>query len=144
MWYEKEPEGFSPRLEVSGCFVEHEGTILLIKRADWILEPGKWAIPAGSREGNETPIETAVRETKEETGIDLANSSPQFIKTIYERYTDYDFTFHMTRAILTTAQMVSLNSESTDCAWVTPFQALQMDLIEDLDACIRMVYPDEG
>ena len=47
-----------------------DGEIVLIKRKN---EPFKnfWAIPGGRLEGNETIEETAIREAKEETGIDI-------------------------------------------------------------------------
>lgn len=39
--------------------------VLVLRRAD----TGLWSIPGGHREGSETPGETAIRETYEETGI---------------------------------------------------------------------------
>jgi 8-oxo-dGTP diphosphatase len=34
--------------------------------------PGLWDLPGGGREGGETPRQTALRETREEVGLDLA------------------------------------------------------------------------
>lgn len=47
---------------------DKKGQILLVKRK---LEPGKgkWALPSGFMEIEETPIQAALRELKEETGI---------------------------------------------------------------------------
>ncbi|RKY23611.1 MAG: NUDIX hydrolase [Planctomycetota bacterium] len=44
--------------------------VLLVKRA---VEPrsGYWSLPSGFVEYNESPLEAAVREAKEETGIDV-------------------------------------------------------------------------
>lgn len=39
----------------------------------------KWLQPGGHIEGFETPIETAIREAKEETGIDIEIIGPSFI-----------------------------------------------------------------
>jgi 8-oxo-dGTP diphosphatase len=49
---------------------EQEGRVLLVKRK---FEPkaGDWSLPAGFVEYAESPKETAVRETKEETGLDV-------------------------------------------------------------------------
>ena len=54
----------------SSAIVERNGKILLIKRK---YEPGigKWALPGGIVEYGETVEETAVREVKEETGVDI-------------------------------------------------------------------------
>jgi 8-oxo-dGTP diphosphatase len=51
--------------------IEYEdGSIVLIKRKHDPYK-GHWAIPGGILEGNETIEETAVREAKEETGLDV-------------------------------------------------------------------------
>lgn len=50
---------------VAGCIPEWEGRVLLCKRA---IEPryGRWTLPAGFMENNETALEAALRETEEE------------------------------------------------------------------------------
>ena len=54
------------------AFVQNEnGLILMIRRTD----NDKYAIPGGQQEVGETLTETAVRETKEETGIDIEVTS---------------------------------------------------------------------
>lgn len=52
---------------------DREGRVLLQQRDDDIPPAGvgRWAIPGGGREGEETPRETALREFEEETGIAL-------------------------------------------------------------------------
>lgn len=54
----------NPKL-VAGCVPEHEGRILLCRRA---IEPrrGFWTIPAGFMENNETLQQAAARECREE------------------------------------------------------------------------------
>lgn len=58
-----------PKLAVD-VLVEENGKILLIKRN---FDPfkGKWALPGGFIEYKETVEQAAVREVKEETGIDV-------------------------------------------------------------------------
>jgi ADP-ribose pyrophosphatase YjhB (NUDIX family) len=48
--------------------VEKDGCLLLEKRDGPILETGKWSLPAGFLERDETASECALRELKEETG----------------------------------------------------------------------------
>ena len=55
---------------VAGCVPEHDGQILLCKRA---IEPrsGYWTVPAGFMELGETVAEAALRETREEACADV-------------------------------------------------------------------------
>ncbi len=55
----------------AGTLVEDDGHVLLIRRA---VPPrrGYWAFPAGYMEADESAEEAAIRETKEETGLDVA------------------------------------------------------------------------
>ncbi len=51
-------------------FVTTDGNALFLKRGPKSADfPGYWCIPGGGQEGDETPEETAVRETKEEVGF---------------------------------------------------------------------------
>ncbi len=54
----------NPRI-VTGCLAEHEGRVLLCRRA---IEPrhGLWTLPAGFMELGESVLEAALRETEEE------------------------------------------------------------------------------
>jgi 8-oxo-dGTP diphosphatase len=55
-----------------GAVIVHADKIVLIKRGN---EPsrGKWTIPGGLVELAESPEQAVIRETKEETGLDVEN-----------------------------------------------------------------------
>ena len=63
-----------------GCIILEDNEVLLIGAKD---DEGKlfWSFPKGHQEANETDIETAIRETKEETGLDVEISDKSPIKT---------------------------------------------------------------
>lgn len=55
----------------AGALVEHDGHVLLIRRGVPPRE-GYWAFPAGYVEADESVEEAAIRETREETGLQVA------------------------------------------------------------------------
>ena len=60
----------SLRHVVVHAIIEMDGKLLLEKRTGDLLESGKWGLPAGFLERDETAAECIVREVKEETGWD--------------------------------------------------------------------------
>lgn len=65
------------------AIIEMDGKLLLEKRTGDLLESGKWSLPSGYLDRNETAAQGIIREVKEETGWDCEvislfriNSSP--------------------------------------------------------------------
>ncbi len=63
-----------------GCIILRDGKVLLIGARD---DNGKlfWSFPKGHQEDSETDVETAIRETKEETNLDVRIVDNKPIKT---------------------------------------------------------------
>lgn len=57
----------TPKVGAEAAIFDAEGRILLMLRADDRL----WCLPCGWVEPNESPAETAVRETREESGLEV-------------------------------------------------------------------------
>lgn len=56
-----------------GCLVIKDDQILLAKRAEGLLEAGKWCLLGGYMERGETTEQAVVRETLEESGWTITN-----------------------------------------------------------------------
>lgn len=62
----------TPNIGVKAAIFDDDGRMLLMKRPDGSeYVAGTWDIPGGAVEPLEPPAETAVRETREETGLDI-------------------------------------------------------------------------
>ena len=70
--------GNEEREKCCGCIVIKENNVLLIKQNE-----GHWGFPKGHVEENETEIETATREVKEETNLDVEVDSNKRYTTEY-------------------------------------------------------------
>lgn len=60
-----------PRIGV-GTIIHKDGKLILLKRLN-VHGAGTWSTPGGHLDFGESPVECAIRETKEETGIDITN-----------------------------------------------------------------------
>ncbi len=66
--------GYLRHVTVDVIVVNDNNKILLAKRSqDMIKEPGKWTLPCGFLDRDETVSEATTREAKEETGYDIKN-----------------------------------------------------------------------
>jgi 8-oxo-dGTP pyrophosphatase MutT (NUDIX family) len=60
------------RRGAAGLLVASGGSVLLQLRASWAHLGGTWSIPGGALERGESALEAALREAREELGIDSA------------------------------------------------------------------------
>jgi 8-oxo-dGTP diphosphatase len=71
-YFENSNQPVHLRHVVVDMLVIKERQILLVKRGgeDWFMEKGKWALPGGYLDRDETGKQAAVREVREETGYE--------------------------------------------------------------------------
>jgi 8-oxo-dGTP pyrophosphatase MutT (NUDIX family) len=139
MIYEEMPEDFESVFEVVACFVEHDGKILMLHRQDHKPQGDTWGGPAGKVDEGESIHEALKREVFEETSIELKD--PKHFKKLFVRFPDYDFVYHIFHELLEELVEVNLREEEhKDFDWVSPKDALGMNLMLDEDDCIKMFY----
>ncbi len=103
-----------------GCIIiRDDGKILLIKQTQ-----GHWGFPKGHVEKNETEIETATREVKEETNLDVSIDESK-------RYTEHYYTNkgRYKEVVIFVAHPKSLDvkkqdEEITDTKWCEPSEVI--------------------
>jgi len=141
MIYLEKPKDFNPKLEAVGCFVQCNGEIALLLRQDHKPQGNTWGIPSGKVHEGENLAQTAIRETKEETGFNFSEEEMKFFKTVWVRFPEYDFVYHIFYADLDEKKEIRINSkEHKDAKWASPFDVLKLPLIGDLDGCINLFF----
>lgn len=141
MIYKNKPENFNPKLEAVGCFVQCKGKIILLHRQNHKPQGDTWGIPSGKVDAGEDPKITVLRETEEETGIKIPESQIAYFSTVYVRFPEYDFVYHMFHANLEETVEIKINDrEHKDAKWIAPRKAFDLPLIEDLDGCIKFFF----
>jgi 8-oxo-dGTP pyrophosphatase MutT (NUDIX family) len=140
--YLEKPNDFHPKIEVVGCFLEYEDKILLLHRQDHSSQGNLWGIPGGKLEALETPLNTAIRETFEETGFDISKQQIIDLGSVYIKYPNFDYIYHMIKCkpIEHPGNVKITFNEHKGFTWVTPKDALKMNLMLDEDACIELIY----
>jgi 8-oxo-dGTP pyrophosphatase MutT (NUDIX family) len=139
--FEQPPENFNPKVEVSACFIHVGDNVLFVKRQPSSSVPSTWGIPGGKLEKGETAHQAALREIKEETGLDLPHEI-KHLGTVYIRYPEVDFIYHMYGHDLPEypAEVVIDPNEHVEYRWLTLREALKLPLIPGEDECIYLVY----
>ena len=141
MIYKERPQNFNPKFDVISCFVEYDREILLLHRQDHKPEGNTWGVPAGKVDTGESLLEAMTREIQEETGFVLPSSQLSYFGKVFVQYPDYDFVYHIYHTKLGLRKKVAINhKEHKNFKWVFPENALNMPLIQDLDACIKLFY----
>ncbi|MBI4841024.1 MAG: NUDIX domain-containing protein [candidate division NC10 bacterium] len=83
----------TPKVGADAAIFDREGRILLVRRSD----DGLWCLPCGWVEPNESPEEAAVREVREETGLDV---QPRQLVGVFTRKPDAGFGPHSAIAVV--------------------------------------------
>jgi 8-oxo-dGTP pyrophosphatase MutT (NUDIX family) len=113
------PENFNSAVSVSSCYLETDGSLLMLKGSKNHL----WGVPAGKLEKNEDPLDGARRELFEEIGWRYSGHMP-FIGTLYVSLKEYDFTFHMYSVPIDRKVEIILSDEHLEFRWV-PFPEIE-------------------
>lgn len=123
------PKANSLRPAVSAFVQDEAGRILMIRRTD----NNKYAIPGGQQDVGETLAQTAVREVKEETGIDIVvteliglYSNPNHVIAYDDGEIRQEFSICFRARPVGGALKTS--TESKEVIWVEPARLSQIDI----------------
>ncbi|MBI1838938.1 MAG: NUDIX hydrolase [Candidatus Colwellbacteria bacterium] len=141
MLFREAPADFKKEIDVVGCYIQHAGKFVLLHRRAHKSNGDKLGLPAGKVDSGETIHQAMSREIKEETGLDVSEKNLEHIGSVFVRNEGHDFGYHMFVTNLSTKPEILINpKEHQAYLWTSPSEALEMDLIHDLDECIRTYY----
>ena len=118
--------------------VERNEALLLVRRAPHLIEGGKWGLPGGFLDRDETLAAGALRELREETGWEgrvvalmRINSKPDRPRDAGRQNIAFDF------VIAPTVRTGEPDAESTDVQWIPIDRVTSLDLAFDHEDTVR-------
>ncbi|RPI98506.1 MAG: NUDIX domain-containing protein [Chloroflexi bacterium] len=120
------------------CFVTHGGDILLLRRGQHKrIYPGRYNGVGGHIERDEDALTSAIRETQEETGLDVVNVCLRGVIHV-DAGSETGIMVFVFTAEATSRQFV--DSDEGTLEWVARDQLESLPLVEDLPALISRIF----
>lgn len=128
------------------CLLENNGEILILKRSEEVgTYQELWGGVAGFVEGNEEPQETAIKEIKEEVGIekkdlllvkkeDAIKFTDLYGDKLYE-WIVYPFLFH-----IKDRGKIQIDWEHTEFRWVKPSELKKYDTVPRFKEIVLKIF----
>lgn len=97
----------------------YSGEVLLLEKQ------GTWGLPGGKYDAEtESPLDGAIRELKEETGIQAAKNDLQFVRIEQVSWGEQIHLVSLYKTSVLNNTPVVISKEHTDYKWVSPLHAL--------------------
>jgi len=109
------------RIDVAQVLVEREGRVLVVHTVGHAhTNIDRWGLPGGRREPGETLVEAAVREAREETGLEVDVGELLAVGEVVSDTHDLLFVF---RAHAAGEPQVQEGEVVVECRWLSPEEA---------------------
>ena len=120
-----------------GCIIIDNGKVLLVKQT-----AGHWGFPKGHVESNETEIETAIRETKEETNlsVEIVSNARYTMEYVIDEDIHKEVVYFIAKE--TTNNVIAQESEISDIKWFSFKEALETISFDNAKALLKKVLSD--
>jgi 8-oxo-dGTP pyrophosphatase MutT (NUDIX family) len=141
MLYSQIPKGYKVEMEVAACMIESNWEILLVQRPKDTVHGWTWSEPWGKIDPDESSMNAMKREIFEETWLELEDKNIKFLFKKYMNLNATNVSIDFYSYPFSSKPKITINpSENCDYTWVTPNNALTMNLIEDFDIILKEIY----
>ena len=136
--------------QVVTCILEHDGKILILKRSNLVgTYRGLWGGVAGFVELLEEPYETALKEIREEVGIEkkdlrLVRQGEPVEFTDHHQGKRYEWMVHPFLFHVTCPALVRIDWEHEEFRWIFPSDLQKYDTVPQLDELVEELLNKEG
>jgi 8-oxo-dGTP pyrophosphatase MutT (NUDIX family)/deoxyadenosine/deoxycytidine kinase len=142
MLHTTEQRDFPSLFEAVGCICYCQGRLLLLKRFRDKSYPGFWGLPGGKLNPGESQIRGMVRELYEETTLLRSADNLEKKATYHVVSSDASFLYTIFMCTFSEYPEVRLRPEEhVAFDWLTPVDALRLDLVPDLAECLIEAFP---
>ena len=127
------------KVKSCGCIVIENNKVLLIQQ-----KKGNWGFPKGRVEKNETECETAIREVKEETNIDviIEDKNKKYIDTYYSKKDEFkEVVFFLGKRI--GGEIKPQENEIKNVEWVDLLEAINRITMKSTKELYQKVLTEE-
>ena len=136
--------------KVVTCLLMKDSKLLILKRSDRVSTyKGLWGGVAGYVEEHEEPYETALKEIKEEVGIDkkdvsLVRKCDPFTFTDYNEGKKYEWTIYPFLFKIEKKNKIKIDWEHSKYKWISPLEIGRYDTVPHLKDIVFKNFRDEG
>jgi len=129
-------------MRVVGCFLEHDGKFVLLRRHSHKPEGGTLGLPGGKVEPGESDQQAVIRELIEETGYSVKNDELELLGEFSFETSEGKPYVYVTYKVQLDADhdVVLEDSAHSEFMWLTPEECYgRTDLIKDLKNLLQIV-----
>lgn len=121
-----------------GCVVIKDNKVLLVQQ-----KLGNWGFPKGHVENNETEIQTAIREVKEETNLDVIIQKEKRYETKYHINDETLKTVIFFLATCDNTNVKPQEAEISDIEWLPFEKALDKLSFQNMKGILKQILKNE-